>query len=106
MFTHKSYRGTGFQPVSFPNFSLNDFAAGGQARCLFHFQGKQKKPRLMDEKGLKNSRALLIFPRHPPGLDLAPGVELAFNRLPWLHRASPSATLHETVVSTDADKLA
>jgi hypothetical protein len=59
----------------------------------------------MDEKGLKNSSALLIFPRHPPGLDLAPALKLHLNRLPWRHRASPSATLHETVASTDADKL-
>jgi hypothetical protein len=39
------------------------------------------------------------------GLDLAPGVEIAFNRLPWCRWASPSTTLHEAVVSTDADKL-
>jgi hypothetical protein len=28
-----------------------------------------------------------------------------FNRLPWCHRASPSTTRHESVKSTDADKL-
>ena len=38
-------------------------------------------------------------------LELAPDAEIAFNRLPWRHRASPSTTLHETVISTDADKL-
>jgi len=38
-------------------------------------------------------------------LELAPDVEIEFNRLPWRHRASPSATLHESVVSTDADRL-
>jgi hypothetical protein len=46
------------------------------------------------------------FPRRTDaGLDLAPALNIVFNRLPWLRRASPSATLHETVVSTDADKL-
>src|SRR5258708_38289453 len=48
-------------------------------------------------------RTLLIFPRHPAGLDLAPGhSERIRRRLPWLHRASPSATLHETVVNGDS----
>jgi hypothetical protein len=28
-----------------------------------------------------------------------------FNRLPWCRRASPSTTRHESVKSTDADKL-
>ena len=46
-----------------------------------------------------------VFPRHLPGLELAPALNRNFNRLPWLQRASPSATLHETVVSTDADRL-
>ena len=60
----------------------------------------------MARRGRQNLCALLIFPRHPPGLELAPGrPERIRSRLPWLHRASPSATLHETVVSTDADKL-
>ncbi len=38
-------------------------------------------------------------------LELAPDIENKLNRLPWCLRASPSTTLHETVVSTDADKL-
>jgi hypothetical protein len=38
-------------------------------------------------------------------LELAPDIEIEFNRLPWCHRASPSTTRHESVKSTDADKL-
>jgi len=38
-------------------------------------------------------------------LELAPDVENKFNRLPWCHRASPSTTRHESVKSTDADKV-
>jgi hypothetical protein len=49
---------------------------------------------------------LLIFPKPMMlELELAPGVENKFNRLPWRHRASPSTTRHESVKSTDADKL-
>jgi hypothetical protein len=40
-----------------------------------------------------------------PELELAPVIETKFNRLPWCHRASPSTTRHESVKSTDADKL-
>jgi len=40
-----------------------------------------------------------------PELELAPDIENKFNRLPWCHRASPSTTRHESVKSTDADKL-
>jgi hypothetical protein len=58
----------------------------------------------MDEKGLQIFCALLIFPRQTlPELDLAPALKMNFNRLPWRQRASPSATLHESVKSTDAD---
>ena len=32
-------------------------------------------------------------------------LELKSNRLPWCHRASPSTTRHESVKSTDADRL-
>jgi hypothetical protein len=38
-------------------------------------------------------------------LELAPDIENKFNRLPWCHRASPSTTRHESVKSTDADRL-
>jgi hypothetical protein len=38
-------------------------------------------------------------------LELAPDIENKFNRLPWCHRASPSTTRHESVKSTDADKM-
>jgi hypothetical protein len=65
-----------------------------------------KKAPTHGEKGLQIFFALLIFPRlMMPGLDLAPAVEIAFNRLPWFLRASPSTTRHESVKSTDADKL-
>ena len=40
-----------------------------------------------------------------PELELAPDIETKFNRLPWCRRASPSTTRHESVKSTDADKL-
>jgi hypothetical protein len=59
----------------------------------------------MNEKGLTKLVRSSHFSPTPSGLDLAPALKLNFNRLPWRHRASPSATLHETVVSTDADKL-
>jgi hypothetical protein len=39
------------------------------------------------------------------GLELAPDIGTKSNRLPWCHRASPSTTRHESVKSTDADKL-
>jgi len=71
-------------------------------RGRFH---KQKCPDSWRE-GADKICAPLIFPRHASRLELAPGrPERVRSRLPWLHRASPSATLHETVVSTDADKL-
>jgi hypothetical protein len=38
-------------------------------------------------------------------LELAPDIENKFNRLPWCHRASPSTTRHESVKSTDADRM-
>jgi hypothetical protein len=38
-------------------------------------------------------------------LELAPVIETKFNRLPWCRRASPSTTRHESVKSTDADKM-
>jgi len=61
----------------------------------------------MKEKRFENLRALLIFPRSQDReLDLAPvHLERLRGRLPWHHRARPSATLHESVVSTDADRL-
>jgi len=40
-----------------------------------------------------------------PELELAPALRSKLNRLPWCLRASPSTTLHETVISTDADRL-
>ena len=40
-----------------------------------------------------------------PELELAPDIETKFNRLPWCHWASPSTTRHESVKSTDTDKL-
>ena len=40
-----------------------------------------------------------------PELELAPDIENKFNRLPWCHWASPSTTRHESVKSTDADKM-
>jgi hypothetical protein len=57
----------------------------------------------MERRGRKISRALLIFLRNadiPVGnlseLELAPGhLECLRGRLPWRHRASPSATQHE-----------
>jgi hypothetical protein len=79
-----------------------------------HFDSVGRRPRRSgkqktlshDEKGRQKLLALLIFPKPmAPGLDLAPDVEIVFNRLPWCHRASPSTTRHETVLSTDADKL-
>jgi len=70
------------------------------------FQGNKKAP-TRDEKGRQNGCAsLLIFPKPMVlELELAPDIENKFNRLPWCHRASPSTTRHESVKSTDADKL-
>jgi hypothetical protein len=66
---------------------------------------KQKAP-THNEKGRQNSCALLIFPKLMMlELELAPGIENKFNRLPWCQRASPSTTLYESVKSTDADRL-
>lgn len=57
-------------------------------------------------EGGKKLIALLIFPRPMmPELELAPALRSKLNRLPWCLRASPSTTLHETVISTDADRL-
>src|SRR5205823_9134028 len=57
----------------------------------------------------KRSKIRTLFSFSPdimPGLDLAPGHPKRIpGRLPWCHRASPSTTLHETVISTDADRL-
>jgi len=83
----------------FLNPSEPAFAA---ANC----SGAKKTAPAHGEKGRQSASVLLIFPEPMmPGLELAPGVEIAFNRLPWCQRASPSTTLHETVVSTDTDKL-
>jgi hypothetical protein len=70
------------------------------------FQGNKKAP-TRDEKGRQNGCAsLLIFPKPMVlELELAPDIENKFNRLPWCHRASPSTTRHESVKSTDADKM-
>lgn len=55
---------------------------------------------------MKIPSALLIFPRIVSGLELAPGHPVCVrSRLPWRHRASPSATLYEAVISTDTDRL-
>jgi hypothetical protein len=60
----------------------------------------------MQAGATKNFVLPLIFPKPMLlELELAPDIENKFNRLPWRHRASPSTTLHETVVSTDADIL-
>jgi hypothetical protein len=68
--------------------------------------GNKKAP-THEEKGRQNGCAsLLIFPKPMMlELELAPDIENKFNRLPWCHRASPSTTRHESVKSTDADKL-
>jgi hypothetical protein len=67
--------------------------------------GNKKAP-TRDEKGLQNGCALLIFPKLMMlELELAPDIENKFNRLPWCHWASPSTTRHESVKSTDADRL-
>jgi hypothetical protein len=60
----------------------------------------------MARRGDKTVVLLLIFPKLMMlELELAPDIENKFNRLPWCHRASPSTTRHESVKSTDADKL-
>jgi hypothetical protein len=67
--------------------------------------GKQKAP-THDERGRQNSCALLIFPKPMVlELELAPVIGTKSNRLPWRHRASPSTTRYESVISTDADRL-
>jgi hypothetical protein len=111
VFFHKILSGTGFQPVSFSNFPpkrilADGFAVSGQARCLFHFQGKQKAP-THGEKGLTKLVRSSHFPPTPAGAGFGTWrcPTCRANRLPWRHRASPSATRHESVVSTDADKL-
>jgi len=38
-------------------------------------------------------------------LELAPVIGTKSDRLPWCRRASPSTTRHESVTSTDADKM-
>jgi len=52
---------------------------------------------------------LLIFPK-PTAIGLSWNWHLGteqsrFSRLPWHHRASPFATLNETVASTDTDRM-
>jgi len=68
--------------------------------------GNKKAP-THGEKGRQYGCAsLLIFPKPMMlELELAPDIENKFNRLPWCHRASPSTTRHESVKSTDADKM-
>jgi len=63
-----------------------------------------KKPLLAGEE-VKNDSGSSHFPRHELRAGFGTSIELASNRLPWRLRASPSATLHETVISTDADTL-
>jgi hypothetical protein len=71
-----------------------------------NFVSKTKNPSSHDEKGRQNFYALLIFPKPMMlELELAPDIENKFNRLPWCHRASPSTTRHESVKSTDTDKM-
>jgi hypothetical protein len=79
---------------------------GGHRQPLQLNQGNKKAP-TRDEKGRQNVCAsLLIFPKLMVlELELAPDIENKFNRLPWGHRASPSSTRHESVKSTDADKM-
>jgi hypothetical protein len=73
---------------------------------LYLFASGQQKSPDSCEKGRQNGCALLIFPKPMMlELELAPDIENKFNRLPWCHRASPSTTRHESVKSTDADKL-
>ena len=64
-----------------------------------------KKPLLMARRGDKICARFSFSPDTRRGWNWHLAAPNAFNRLPWRHRASPSATLHETVVSTDADKL-
>jgi hypothetical protein len=110
-FAHKFYqRRAGVSPAHFPltRFFADGFSCRLDRRdaCPALFQGNKKAP-THDEKGRQNGCAsLLIFPKLMMlELELAPGIENKFNRLPWCHRASPSTTRHESVKSTDADKL-
>jgi hypothetical protein len=76
------------------------------AHKFIHFGSGQQKTLPHDEKGRQNFYALLIFPKLMVlELELAPDIETKFNRLPWCHRASPSTTRHESVKSTDADRM-
>jgi hypothetical protein len=60
----------------------------------------------MTRRGDKTVVLLLIFLKLMMlELELAPGIENKFNRLPWCHRASPSTTRYESVKSTDTDTM-
>jgi hypothetical protein len=67
----------------------------------------KKAPSRMIRRGFSVSSPHLIFQGEFPLLELAPASRLKRNRLLWLHRASPSATLDKKVFlnlqkSTDA----
>ena len=66
---------------------------------------KQKSPDSQGEGATKRLCSSHFSQADDAGLELAPDIENKFNRLPWCHRASPSTTRHESVKSTDADKL-
>jgi len=58
----------------------------------------------MNEKGLTKLVHSSHFSPTPVGAGFGTwSLNLHFNRLPWRQRASPSATRHESVVSTDAN---
>jgi hypothetical protein len=101
LFTHKYFSGR-VALLRRPNFLKAERQPGPT-----DFDSGNKKAPTHEEKGRQNGCAsLLIFPGlMMPGLELAPDIEIEFNRLPWCHRASPSTTRHESVKSTDADKL-
>jgi len=76
-------------------------------RDTWHLTPAQKTKNLFSfrEEAGNSNRSSHFFPSLLLELELAPGHWIRSNRLPWLHRASPSATLNETVISTDADTL-
>jgi hypothetical protein len=63
-------------------------------RPLQTFRGN-KKPLLMREEVGKTIVLFSFSPTLSRQAGFGTSIGLASNRLPWLHRASPSATLHE-----------
>jgi len=59
--------------------------------------GNKKSPLLVNKKGLGISKSYLIFQGISTLLELAPASRLRQDRLLWLLRASPSATLDKIV---------